>query len=73
LPRTAAVEGYVHKFRFEADVAIVQPQALAAATEFPGSESQPKLAKKERRLLWGFVASVIGLSGLLIGIVWLLQ
>jgi hypothetical protein len=74
-PRISA-EGYVHKFRWESDAAdaVVTKSPMIAMEEVAAAESPAVLTDpKEKRLLLGFLTSVIGLSGLLLGIAWLVQ
>ncbi len=72
LPRTWASEGYVHKFRFESEPVIVMPQESVIDVP-PTGPNDAAATTKERRLLLGFLASVVGLSALLLGVVWLMQ
>lgn len=76
--RNAGLDGYVHKFRFEAepvfttaaDIAVTDIEVEDGLVE---NATRPGGFSSELRLLVGFFISVIVLSGLLLAVVWTLR
>jgi hypothetical protein len=68
--RNACLDGYVHKFRFEGEHMFTADEARVVAEEVvTATVERSSAAAGERRLLAGFLVSVIVLSGALLAVV----